>query len=212
MKDTKKTSTDHYNDDDRKRLARILMRSRAESGMSQEKVSIELGIAKKTVQNWERGVSAPTLPQAVAWFQIMRIPAMPYLLQYIFPDMEGITKNESDEMLREELINLIKSMPPDGIRQLMYLFYGNHGSSPRAVLNLVTAHLQTPLRERFSHAYSIFNDYRISLELGDIVRPDHIQPNIDILKQAMLRCRRAILQKKSSYTLVKDEHPISRPK
>lgn len=199
---------EYFCDADRKRLSRMLMLSRAESGLSQEKVALELGIAKKTVQNWERGISAPTLPQAIEWFRVMQVAALPYFLQFMFPDIEGIGKQTDDEKIRKELINLIKDLPAEGIRQLMYLFYGDHGSSPRAILNMLTAHLQSPMKDRYSHATAILNDYTLSQEKNQTARPDHIQPDVDLLSKAIAQGRKAIINNRNNYILIPGKDDI----
>lgn len=193
---------DYFSDEDRKRLSRMLMLSRAESGISQEKVALELGIARKTVQNWERGISAPTLPQAIQWFRVMNVAAMPYFLQFMFPEIEGIAPKDDDKKIREKLMLLIETLPIEGVRQLMYLFYGNHGSSPRGVMNMVTAHLQTPLKDRYSHACTILNDYKLSSEKTQTTKPEHVQPDIPALETAIEQSREAIMQDQDSYLLI----------
>lgn len=203
MENTYDDFFDCFNEEDKKRLANILMRSRAESGMSQEKVALELGVAKKTVQNWERGVSSPTLPQAIGWFRVMKVAAMPYFLNFIFPDTDGINKDQSDEKLRKILMLMLDSLPAEGIRQLLYLFYGDHGSSPRATLNLITAHLQTPLRDRYAHANIILNDYELACSMNNNTSKDHIMPNTEVIKDSIELSRKAIVNSKSSYILVK---------
>lgn len=190
---------DCFNEEDKKRLARMLILSRDESGLSQEKVALELGIAKKTVQNWERGVSAPTLPQAIGWFRVMKVAAMPYLIQFLFPDMESISYKDDDEKLRKSLLALVETLPAEGVRQLMYMLYGDHGSSPRATINLMTAHLQTPLRDRYNHANMIINDYKIAEEKQHTSRPDHIQPDVTLLDKSLDKCREAIINNRSCY-------------
>lgn len=193
---------DFFNEEDKKRLSNMLILSRAESGLSQERVALELGITRKTVQNWERGISAPTLPQAISWFRVMKIAAMPYLIQFIFPDMEGISAKDSDDKLRKELLSLIEAMPAEGVRQLMYLLYADHGSSPRAALNLMTAHLQCSLRDRYHHAKIIIDDYKLSYERNETVQPQHIQPNVELIDDAIAQSRTAILNEKNNYMLV----------
>lgn len=190
---------DYFNEEDRKRLSRMLMLSRAESGISQEKVALELGIAKRTVQNWERGISAPTLPQAIQWFRVMKVAAMPYFLQFMFPEIEGISPKNDNEKIRTNLIKLIETLPPEGVRQLMYLFYGNHGSSPRAVLNMITAHLQTPLKDRYTHANMILSDYQLYNDKVETTNPEHIQPDVKSLETAIAKSRKSILQNKDNY-------------
>ena len=192
----------YFNDADKQRFAKLLTVSRAESGYSQEYVAYELGIAKKTVQNWERGISAPSIPQAFAWFKVMGVAALPYFFQYVFPEMEGIKGQDDDAQIKAHLIKLIDSLPPDGIRQLMYLFYGNHGSSPRAVMNMVTAHLQTPLRQRYNHAGQILSDYKLAKELHQTVQPLNIQPNLDVLERAVDNSKQSILRGRDNYSLL----------
>lgn len=216
--DKETLNSEYFDSNDRKALATILMQSRAESGLSQEKVALELGIAKKTVQNWERGVSAPSLPQAIEWFRVMNVPAMPYFLRFIFPDLDD-TYNKSndnskssshsnksdDDRLRKELINVIETLPQEGVRQLMYLFYGDHGSSPRGILNMLTAHLQTPLRDRYSHANAILNDYKLSTEMNKTVKPNRVQPNLTLLENAIEQGHDAIINNKNNYMLISKE-------
>lgn len=208
MDNTDFSPNEYFNEEDKERLARMLMLSRAESGLSQERVALEMGIAKKTVQNWERGISAPTLPQAVAWFRVMKVPAMPYFLQFIFPDMEGISRKDTDEKIRKELINLVQTLPIEGVRQLMFLFYGNHGSSPRGIMNMLTAHLQSPLKDRYNHACTILNDYKLSTDKKQTARPDHVQPDINLLERAIEQGRNAIINDRESYSLLPERNNL----
>ena len=196
-------NSEYFNEEDQKRLARMLSLSRAESGMSQEAVALELKIAKRTLQNWEKGVSSPSLPQAIAWFRVVGVAPMPYFLQFMFPDMEGIKKADADEKIRIEFIKLVESLPAEGIRQLMYLFYGDHGSSPRATMNMVTAHLQCPMRDRYNHANMIISDYKINYEKNQTVQPNHIQPDLPLLERTLVEKREAVIKGKNNYSLVK---------
>lgn len=199
---SEKLSNEYLDEEDSKRLAKILMLSRAQSGLSQEKVALELGIAKKTVQNWEKGVSAPSLPQAIGWFRVLGIPAMPYFLQFMFPDMEETLGESTDEKLREELFRIIETLPSEGVRQLVYLFYGSHGSSPRGIMNMITAHLQSPLSQRYSHASAILEDYKLSLDKDHTTNPEGVHPNIELLEKAISEGRKAVVADKDNYNLL----------
>lgn len=187
---------------DRKRLSTLLMISRAEGGLSQEKIALELGVAKKTVQNWEKGTSSPSMSQTVQWFRVLGVAALPYLFQFIFPEMVGIKASDKDEKIRENLIKLIETLPPEGIRQLMFLFYGNHGSSPQGIMNLITAHLQSPMRDRYSHANTILNDYKIAKEKKQLTKPRNVQPNIEFLEKAIEHGRNAVLNDSDKYSML----------
>ena len=202
MEDMRFADVDSFSEEDKKRLARMLALSRAESGLSQEAVALELGVAKKTVQNWEKGFSTPTLPQAIAWFSVVKVAAMPYFLQFMFPDMEGIKSHASDKQIRDRLMTMIETLPIDGVRQLMYLFYGNHGSSPRAVMNMVTAYLQTPLQERYKVDCTVLNNFKLAEDMHGTIKPDHIQPNLEIMEKAIERERDAVINGKDTYMIL----------
>lgn len=202
MDDYYYNDTDGLSEKDRARLARILMLSRAESGLSQEKVALELGIAKKTVQNWEKGMSTPTLPQAIAWFRVMKVAAMPYFIQFMFPEMEGIKSQHSDDEIRGNLVKMMETLPNEGIRQLMFLFYGNHGSSPRAVMNMMNAYLQTPLKDRYQVDTMIYNNYELAENMQKLTQPNNIKPDTKLMKLAVEKEHDAIVNNEDSYILI----------
>lgn len=184
-------------------ICEALRESRNLSGKSQEYMSLELGIARKTVQNWEKGVSEPSLGQAIEWFKLLDINPLPYLFQVVYPDMNGISSADDITTIRKGLDNLLLSMPEEGIRQLMYLFYGDHGSSPRAVLNMLTAHLQTPMGARVSHGNVILKNYEMARKKGRLTDENHIQPNVELLKAAIAKGEEAEVKNASAYILDK---------
>ena len=202
MDNTYYDDMEYFSEQDRQRLSRMLMLSRAESGLSQEKVALELGIAKKTVQNWERGISMPTLPQAIAWFRVMKVAAMPYFLQFMYPNIEGTKSELPDKEIEQQLLTILEHLPNEGIRQLMYLFYGNHGSSPRIVMNLITAYLQFPMRERYLIDKMILTSYELAKEQGHLTKENHIQPNIELVTKALDKEHEAIIENRESYMVI----------
>ena len=88
-------------------ICEALRESRNLSGKSQEYMSMELGIARKTVQNWEKGVSEPSLGQAIEWFKLLDINPLPYLFQVVYPDMDGISSGDDIATIRNALNNLL---------------------------------------------------------------------------------------------------------
>ena len=180
-------------------IAEALRLTRNESGKSQEYMAFELGVTRKTILNW---VSEPTIGQAVTWFKLTGKSPIPYLLQHVFPQMEKISSKDSDEKILAALLELINELPPEGVRQLMYLFYGDHGSSPRAVLQMVTAHLQTPMKDRISHGQLIATNYEIAQRTGTLARPDHIQPDLSYLKSAIESGKTAVENNTKEYSTV----------
>lgn len=205
--DSRKKAYDYYPDEEEEKnerkdtFSKIWWKSRADAGVSQEFIANELGISRKTVQNWERGISSPTLFQGTEWFRALGINPLPYYLAYVFPErMDGISSKDEDKKIEEALIELIPQLSSANKRMLLFLLYGDHGSSPTAVLNLLTAHLQTPMNDRIMQANSILSNYELEQELGNVSRSDHVQPDTELLHAAISEAKRAVLKKQKGYT------------
>ena len=166
-------------------IAEALRTTRNQSGKSQEFMALELDITRRTILNWETGVSEPSVSQAIRWFKLADKNPIPYLLQITYPDMDKISHKDDDARILASLMQLINDLPAEGVRQLMYLFFGDHGSSPRAVLQMVTAHLQTPMKDRIAHGQLVSTNYEIALKTDSIAHPDHIQPDLEFLNEAI---------------------------
>lgn len=189
-----------------KRFSKIWWRSRADAGVSQEYVAIGVGVSRKTVQNWEKGISSPDLFQASEWFNVLGLNPLPYFLDFIFPqDVDGIKSKDDDKRIDEALKQLIEQLPAAGKRQLLYMLYGNHGSSPNAVLNLMNAHLQAPLKDRIVHAAMIVENYELEKMLGNLVCPSNIQPDIKMLRTSMENARTTVEKHRSGYHMIQSE-------
>lgn len=176
-------------------IAEALRIARNDAGISQEAMAFELGITRRTVLNWERGISEPTVGQTISWFKLTGKNPIPYLLQITYPDMDKISPRDDDARILAALMQLINDLPAEGVRQLMYLFFGNHGSSPRAVLQMITAHLQTPMKDRIAHGQLIATNYEIAKRTGSLARPNHIQPDLDTLNAAIADAKSAVEKK-----------------
>lgn len=182
-------------------VCEALRESRNLSGKSQEYMALEIGIARKTVQNWERGTSEPTIGQAVAWFKALDISPLPYLLQIVHNDMDRINGKDDFNKLKASLNKLLQELPEEGVRQLLYLFYGDHGSSPRAILNMVTAHLQTPMEARVTQGSVILKNYEMAQKKHVLTAEDHVQPNVELLKKAINMGEEAAVKNLDAYIL-----------
>lgn len=187
------------------KICEALKDARSLSGKSQEYMALELEVARKTVQNWEKGVSEPTIGQAINWFKAINVSPIPYLIQVVHSDMDGISAADNITKLRESLHQLLDETPEEGIRQLMYLFYGDHGSSPRAVLNMLTAHLQTPMNCRVIHGHLIMKNYEIAEKKGLLTDSKHVQPNQKLLRYAIAKGEEADIHNDKAYVLQSEE-------
>ena len=104
------------------RFARIWWSSRAAGKRSQEFMALELGISKKTVQNWEKGLSSPDLFQCLEWFRVLGLNPMTYLMEFIYP--------EADSNASEDALSAV--LTPRQKKSVTYIYTGSHGSSPAA--------------------------------------------------------------------------------
>lgn len=196
---------DDYLEDERKKNAtqfsKIWWQSRYDAHVSQEQLALSLGVSRKTIQNWEKGVSSPTLLESVEWFHVLGLNPMPYYMSYLYPEeFDNITARDSDERVEQALMKLVEELPVEAKRQLLFLLLGTHGSSPVSVINLMTAHLQAPMRDRISHATHIVEDYEIERDLNNLSRPENTQPDIDLIKVSIDKAKEAVRHHQTGYT------------
>ncbi len=121
--------------------------SRCKANKSQEWMALELGVSRKTIQNWESGASIPSFFDSLEWFHVLNINPFPYFLEFVYPDtVKGVKPEDSDDRIEDAFDSLIGNLSVQDKRALLYLYYGEHGSSPYSVLQLMLAHLHEHLK------------------------------------------------------------------
>lgn len=188
------------------RFAEMHYNARCKADKSQEYMAMELGVAKKTIQNWEKGISSPSFFQSLEWFRALGINPMPYYVSLIYPSASvDVDSDTDDEEIDKAFNEMMKNIPRSGKRALLFLFYGKHGSSPNAIMNMMLAHLHTPMQSRVLHSRLISEAYEMDNELGNIVCPDNIRPNIDALNKAIDSAKNATINKQNSYNNISED-------
>lgn len=183
------------------RFGQMHSQVRVKCGKSQEYMAMELGVNKKTIQNWEKGISSPSYFQSLEWFRILNVNPFPYLLSYLYPDtLRGLKGSDSNEKIEEAFNNLISSISINDKRALLYLYYGDHGSSPHSVLQLLLAHLHLPMILRINDACNVDTNYKMAKELNMLVCPDNIQPDLSDFKHSIIMALEACKDNRDSYT------------
>lgn len=183
------------------RFAQIWATSRIDAGKTQNFLAKGLGVSKKTIQNWENGVTAPDFFMGTEWFRILGLNPLPYYLSYIFPDLfADISPNDSDDSIEQALILLIKNSTAVEKRELLYLMAGRHGSSWYSLLQMFTAHCHTGMRSRVGVARNILENYEIEEATGQLVCPTNIRPDIEVLRSAVEEGKKSVILGNSGYT------------
>lgn len=185
-----------------KAFASVHAEARYKAGKSQEYMAMELGVSRKTVQNWEKGISSPTFFQSIEWFRILQINPMPLFMELVLHmDKSDISLENIDKTL----IDILDQFTVETKLSLLFLFLGDHGSSPSAVLQMVLAHLHSPLKARVIQAQTIAQTYSMEKDCGNIICPDEILPNMERLWKAIENGRKSAVHNLERYAPMDEE-------
>lgn len=179
-------------------FAAMWRQSRMDAGKSQEYVAKKLGVSKKTVQNWECGIGSPSQMKGFEWFQALELQPLPYYLRLLYPS--EFSSLDDELQTKNALILYITSQPPAQQKKLLYFLCGDHGSAHEGVMEMLTAYLHTPLKDRINIASSIINNYDIAEANGQLVNPDHDCPDMALLKESFHNSKDAVFGGRHSYT------------
>lgn len=186
------------------RFSRIWCKSRADAGKSQEYMAMGLGVSKKTIQNWEKGVSSPNLFQSAEWFELLGLNPLTYYLAFIYPWLFDTLSTESDDQNIEEiLVTLIKDSTPKEKRELLYLMIGDHGSSWYSLLQMFTAHCHTTMKSRVAASRIILENFEMEKELGLLVCKENVMPDMQMLKYSISQGKNAVENNNYGYSTLK---------
>lgn len=184
------------------RFADVHAKARISCGKSQEWMAMELGVSKKTVQNWEKGISSPTFYQSLEWFRALKLNPFPSYLEYYY---NKPNEHPSDSDVEEEWNSLSENLPTWVKRAILFIFFGRHGSSPASLVQLTLAHIHTPLKSRVVNATIIKHNYEMAQAQGDIICQEHILPDMDMLDIAINEGKKSAINNEYGYTIHKGE-------
>lgn len=185
------------------RFGEMFRSARLAAGMSQREAAAAIGVSKTTLQSWEDGTSSPSQRRGFEYFQKLGIQPLPYYLQIFYhTEFKNLKISSSDEEIDNALIAVIKDLPIETKKKMLYVIYGDHGSSPAAVLDLIVAHLHTPLIARVGVAESVRTNFELAKQLGRLVSPQNIMPDMDLLDISIKRAKAAVVNRCKHYTTI----------
>lgn len=182
----------------------MFLSARLASGMSQAQAAKAIGVSKTTIQSWENGTSSPSQRKGFEYFQQLGIQPLPYYLQIFYhTEFKNLKVSSSDAEIDSALIAVIKDLPIETKKKMLYIIYGDHGSSPAAVLDLIVAHLHTPLVARISVAEMVRTHFELAQKLDRLVSPRNIMPDMDLLDISIKRAKEAVANRSKHYTTIR---------
>lgn len=187
-------------------FARMWRKVREDAGASQGEAAKLLGVSKTTIQNWEDGISCPNQVKGFEYFAALNMQPLPYYLEILFPEeYEKINNRKCGNAdYKSALYRVIDTLPDHACEELVYLFYGKHGSSPFGILDTITAYLHTPLSFRIGITQHILMSYQIACCKNNAINPESVQPDVSALRNFILKATHAVLNDLDSYSSLKD--------
>jgi len=181
------------------RFAKMWKQSRHDAGKSQKYMAEALHVSRKTIENWENGYSCPDQMMGFRWFSVLGLQPLPYYLELLYPN----TFTSDDDKIDFALMEIIKGIPVDTQRKLLYILYGHHGSVLPSFIELMVAYLQTPLELRLNIAETIMYNYKVA-DMHDAT-DKHIQPNMELINSSIRNCSDAVFNRHRCYSNIGKE-------
>lgn len=188
-----------------KEFAKIFSDSRYKAGVSQEYMAAELGVSRKTIQNWESGTSFPNVFQLYEWFRALNLSPNPYLFEYLNSEIRQDTTLTDEEKLEASFKRICDELTISQKRDILYLLTGTYQGDPYAMLQLFVAHAHLPIQQRFFIANQIAETYKMCEMVGNLKDTEYILPDMDCLNRAINAGREAAIRGDDGYILRDDK-------
>lgn len=182
-------------------IATMLKESRLESGKTQKFMAKSLGKSIGTIQNWESGYGTPGLVEIIEWFESIGINPLRYILNFIHPDkFKDLCEATSIPDLKFSLNDYINQIASDDeVRKISFNVFENTGSSWYSQINMLTALNHLPLHYRVLIAQQIYDAYSICDSTDKLINPDCVKPDIEDLKNAIIKGRESAMKGHNGY-------------
>lgn len=181
------------------RISNMFIHSREVSGKSQSYVANKLGVSKSSVQNWEYGVSFPSILTVFKWFDAVDVPIMPYVTYVCHSRLKDLQPTAAIDEKRKHLHRLIDEYPEHTIDELLFMFEGEHGASVAGALDGFTAYLHLPLKTRVSIMQNIGTNYLLHQADDSLISKNKVMPDTEVLHEYVQAGVKASLLGKNTY-------------
>ena len=183
------------------RFSAMLKKARADAGKSQDNVAKKMGISKKTIQSWEDGSSYPNARRQHEFFRALDANPLPYYLQYVYSEFI-IADSSDEEQITEQIIQMIKALPLDSKKKLLYWLRGDHGGSSMCSLEFWAEYLSLELPERTAVATLSHALYITGQTTGRLIESDYMKPNSELVELGIREATESIKNGNKTYSVI----------
>lgn len=170
---------------DKERLGRLMKTARESADCSRDALAAKTSVTAGTIKNWETGASAPDMVQFFEYFSELGVNPQRTIDAFIYPELENLRWGLSDEEIDRAFDLFVSGLSPLEKRQILFMRSSEHGGDWFALLQMVVAHLQTPMAVRYAVSQLIASQYQVSVATGSVACPDNVQPNMEVLDRAI---------------------------
>ena len=181
-------------------VGEIMKYTRKRVGKSQSSMAEALNVEVRTIGRWENGKSEPTVSEMIEWFRAVGENPIPYMFILTYPDEFALEESENADNVERLYALMSENLTPEDKLALVYIYSGNHGSSPASVIQLTLAHLCNPLGARILVAEHIVEDYKLKLMNDEIEAPEEFRPNLAMLERAIEAAKESYIDGRKGYS------------
>lgn len=179
--------------------AAMLVKYRQLAKLSRARLAALTGIDERRVKRFEEGNDAPRVPEFFAALDAIGVPAFPLLLEYIHPS-EYSNREPGADATRARVAHYVQSVATERlVRQLDYLFVGQHGSNLEPQMQLITLINHLPLAYRVIICKQALAFWELATLRGETINPADVMPDVELLRATLVKAEAAVAKQQQAY-------------
>lgn len=177
-------------------VAERLKKARIDSGVSQEQAAAEIGVRRSTIGNYENGISTPDIEKFIALCKLYKMDYVKMLVYY-YGSPDGSISGSEDVI--SDIIYLISTYDEDKLKELRWIFSGEHGKRVDSLFQLVLIYLHLDLGSRIHATEWLFGMYSALKLQHKTVNENIMEPNFSNVLSSLKDAREAYIYGKDNY-------------
>jgi len=188
-------------------IAEIFRNMRKKRSLSKLKMADLLYLDDKTWARYEDGKTCPSVSEYMWICEQLGENSLRPILNLVYPDTyKHITTDSSIEELRKAAAHYFLHVASDKtVREWDFLTFGHHGSNIEPQMQEFCAIAHLPMEYRVLIARLVKSCWDIAVARNELVCPENIMPDIDILNDGIKQGHNAAIARINSYTTIMKE-------